>query len=123
MNIPKTLWAIVCRFVFTDGCRDLFASDLMFNVYLLVAVILLGQAWRRWAWFRKLTELYTEYYHWVEKNVPLAGNLKLRRYMEKLNEAIVELRGAPMTDREIQRAKLYADALAQKDHMSKFYGK
>ncbi len=121
MNIPKVLWAMANRLVFTGGCRAFLSSDFMFNVYLLVVVLLLGQAWRRWAWFRKLTQLYTEYYHWVEENVPLSGNLKLRRYMEKLNEAIIELRGMPMTDREIQRAKLAADALAQKDHMAKFY--
>jgi hypothetical protein len=61
-----------------------------------------------------LTALYTEYYYWVEENVPLPGQLKLRRYLEKLNEVIIELRGTPMTDREIQRAKLAADALAEK---------
>ena len=66
---------------------------------------------------RQLTSLYTEYYNWVEANVPLSGNLKLRRYMDKLNEAILDLRGTPMTDQEIQKAKLAADALAVKDHM------
>jgi len=121
MNIPKILWAMVCRFVVTDGLKQFLAGDFMSNVYLLVIVILLGQAWRRWTWFRRLTDLYTEYYHWVEENVPLPGNQKLRHYMEKLNEAIIELRGMPMTDREIKMARLTADALAEKDHMIKFY--
>ncbi|NMB46052.1 MAG: hypothetical protein GX998_06530, partial [Firmicutes bacterium] len=84
MNIPKILWAMVCRFVVTDGLKQFLAGDFMSNVYLLVIVILLGQAWRRWTWFRRLTDLYTEYYHWVEENVPLPGNQKLRHYMEKL---------------------------------------
>lgn len=44
-----------------------------------------------------MTELFVEYYNWVEENVPLPGNIKLRRYLEKLNEAIIELRGTPMT--------------------------
>jgi hypothetical protein len=121
MNIPKVLWAMMSTFMFTDGCKAFLISDFMFNVYLLVSVILLGQAWRHWAWFRKLTKLYTEYYYWVEENVPLPGNQKLRRYMQKLNETIIELRGEPMSDREIQRAKLAADALAEKDRMDKFY--
>ena len=121
MNIPKVLWTMICTFVLTDGSKAFLASDFMFNVYLLVSIILLGQAWRHWAWFRKLTRLYTEYYHWVEEHVPLPGNQKLRRYMDKLNEAIIELRGKPMSDREIQRAKLAADALAEKDHMAQFY--
>lgn len=117
MSIPKVLWALACEFIFTDGCRAFLTSDLMTNIYFLGAVILLGAAWRHWAWLRDLTDLYTEYYHWVEENVPLPGNMKLRRYMDKLNEVIIDLRGTPMTDREIQRAKLTADALATKDHM------
>ena len=122
MNIPKVLWGMICTFLFTDGFKAFLTSDFMFTVYLLVSVILLGQAWRHWAWFRKLTRLYTEYYYWVEEHVSLPGHEKLRRYMEKLNEAIIELRGEPMSEREIQRAKLTADALAAKDHMTKFYG-
>jgi hypothetical protein len=122
MSIPKVLWALACELIFTDGCKSFLTSDLMANIYFLGTVILLGTAWRHWAWLRQLTDLYLEYYHWVEENVPLSGNMKLRRYMDKLNETIMDLRGSPMTDREIKMAKLAADALAAKDHMHKFYG-
>ncbi|NLJ86508.1 MAG: hypothetical protein GX322_08705 [Firmicutes bacterium] len=121
MSIPKALWAIVCHLFLTDAGRAFLTSDFMSNVYFLAVVILLGVAWRRWAWLRQLTDLYREHYYWIEENVQLPGNLKLGRYMEKLNEAIVELRGSPMTDHEIKMAKLTADGLAAKDHMSGFY--
>ena len=121
MSIPKLLWDLVCRYIFTDSCRAFLTSDFMFNIYMFAVVLLLGWAWRRWAWVRKLTALFTEYYNWVEENVPLPGHIKLRRYLEKLNEVIIDLRGTPMTDQEIKMAKLAADTLAQKDHLARFY--
>ena len=121
MSIPKALWALVCRFIFTDSTKIFLQSDFMANIYFLGGTILLGALWRHWAWLRQLTELYTHYYHWVEVNVPLPGNMKLRRYMDRLNEAIIDLRGTPMTDKEIQRAKVAADALAAKDHMRVYH--
>ncbi|NLA58287.1 MAG: hypothetical protein GX855_05220 [Firmicutes bacterium] len=121
MNIPKFLWELICRYIFTDSCRTFLTSDFMFNIYMFVVVLALGYGWRRGAWVRRLTELFDEYYNWVEVNVPLPGHIKLRRYLEKLNEAIIELRGTPMTDEEIKMAKLTADTLAQKDHLARFY--
>lgn len=119
MNIPAVLWEFLRSYLLSEGLNALLTSDFMINVYFFLVLFGLGIAWKKWRWFRLLGSLYVEYYQWAEQNVALPGNYKLRKYMEKLNQRILELRGRPMTEKEIKRAKLAADALAEKDHLKK----
>jgi len=119
LNIPGFLMNLVKTYLFSEGLRTVLTSDWAMNLYFFIALVLIGYAWQRWKWFRLLGSLYVEYFEWAEENVTLPGNYKLRKYMQKLNERIMELRGRPMTEAEIKRAKLAADALAEKDHLER----
>jgi hypothetical protein len=119
MNIPAFLIDFLKNYLFSEGLRTLLTSDWAMNLYFFVALVLIGYAWQRWKWFRLLGNLYVEYFDWAEENVALPGNYKLRKYMHKLNDKIMELKGRPMTETEIKRAKLAADTLAEKDHLEK----
>jgi hypothetical protein len=118
MNIPALLLGFLRNYLFSEALRALLTSDWAINLYFFAGLVLVGVAWRKHAWFRLLGNLYVEYYQWAEKTAGgMPGNYKLRKYMQQLNQRIIELKGRPMTDEEIRQAKLAADALAEKDHL------